>query len=424
MTTQSADSSGVRIAYEELGGSGGDPVLLVMGLGTSRFWWPDGLVGEFVRRGFHVAAYDQRDAGESAHFPDERVGSPLKTLLRRTTPAYAAEDLANDAAVVLDALGWRRAHVFGHSLGGLVAQRIAIRHPDRILSLTTSSAVPSDVKGIRVLRYVQLGTVRGFTKLRFPETHQGNIDLAIAVVRLLAAPGQAIEESDVKACIEKEAEHNVVSFRDDKAQSRQIGAKWSGGRLSQITAPTLVLHGEDDPLLRVRAAQDVAAAIPGSKLRTFPGVGHFFPRESWPAYAAAVRELADRGAQLEQWLAQPRSAHVSSLRPEVARCSAPGDIRWSRASVTLRVSLNAECLSGSKCLMNPTSTFTRAGRSWPMHGGRHAEDCKRGRSQRCPAGSRSRSVACRHGSEGHAVQGGRGRAERERPGYELQAAKR
>jgi pimeloyl-ACP methyl ester carboxylesterase len=116
----------------------------------------------------------------------------------------------------------------------------------------------------------------------------------MAVVRLLAAPGQAIEESDVKACIEKDAEHNVASFRDDKAQSRQIGAKWSGGGLNQISAPTLVLHGEGDPLLRVRAAQDVAAAIPGSRLRTFPGVGHFFSRESWPAYATAVRELADR----------------------------------------------------------------------------------------------------------------------------------
>ena len=294
MTTQYANNHGVRIAYEELGGSEGDPLLLVMGLGTSRFWWPDGLVDEFIRCGFHVAAYDQRDAGESAHFPDERVGSPLKTLLSRPTPAYRAEDLADDAAAVLDALGWQRAHLFGHSMGGLVAQRIAIRHPDRLLSLTTSSAVPSDAKGLRLLRYVQLGTVRGFTKLpRFPETPEGNFDLALAVMRLVAAPGEPIDASDVTAFVEKETEHKVTSFRDAKAQSRQIGAKWSGGRLSQITAPTLVLHGEGDPLLRVRAAHDVAAAIPGSSLRTFPGVGHFLGRGSWPAYASAVRDLVD-----------------------------------------------------------------------------------------------------------------------------------
>jgi pimeloyl-ACP methyl ester carboxylesterase len=296
MTTRYADDNGVRIAYEELGGSGGDPLLLVMGLGTSRFWWPDGMVDELVRLGFHVVAYDQRDAGESAHFPDERVASPLKALLRRPAPAYSGEDLVDDAAAVLDALGWRRAHVFGHSMGGLVAQRFAIRHPGRVLSLVTSSAVPSDVKGIRVLKYVRLGTVRGFTKLHFPETHEGNVDLAKAVARLLVAPGQAIDEEVLNAFVDKEAEHKVSSFREDKAQSRQIGAKWSGGRLGEITAPTLVLHGEGDPMLRVRAAHDVAAAIPGAKLRTFPGVGHILPRDAWPAYATAIRELADRAA--------------------------------------------------------------------------------------------------------------------------------
>lgn len=294
MTTQYTNSGEVRIAFEDLGGSGGDPLLLVMGLGTSRFWWPNGLVDELLRRGFHVVAYDQRDAGQSDYFPNQRAGSPLKALLRRPAPAYLAEDLADDAAVVLDALGWPRAHLFGHSMGGLIAQRIAIRHPDRILSLTTSSAVPSDVKGMRVLRYVQLRTVHGFARLHFPETHEGNIDLAAAVARLLAAPGQTIEDRDVDEFVEREEEHNVASFRDAKAQSRQIGAKWSSGRLEQITAPTLVLHGEGDPMLRVRAAHDVAAAIPGSELRTFPGVGHFLARESWPTYATAVRELADR----------------------------------------------------------------------------------------------------------------------------------
>jgi pimeloyl-ACP methyl ester carboxylesterase len=309
MTTHHADSGGVQIAYEELGGRGGDPILLVMGLGTSRFWWPDGLLDEFMRRGFHVGVYDQRDAGESDYFPNERAGSPLKALLRRPAPAYRAEDLADDAVCVLDALGWQRAHLFGHSMGGLIAQRIAIRHPDRVLSLTTSSAVPSDVKGPRVLRYVQLGTIRSFTKLqRFPSTREGDIDLAMAVMRLLAAPGQAVDQNDVAACVDKERQHKVVSFRDDQAQSRQIGAKWSGGRLNQITAPTLVLHGEGDPLIRLRAAHDAAAAIPGSRLRTFADVGHFFSRETWPAYATAVRELADQATAGRPGTREPISA--------------------------------------------------------------------------------------------------------------------
>ena len=297
MTTHYAENNGVRIAYEELGGQGGDPLLLVMGLGTSRFWWPNGLVHELVRRDFHVAAYDQRDAGESTHFSEHRVVSPLKALIRRPAPAYQAEDLADDAAAVLDALGWPRAHLFGHSLGGLVAQRTAIRHGARVLSLTSSSAVPSDVQGLSVLRYVHLGMLPRFVRLKFPETPEGNLELARAVARLLAAPGQAIEDDDVHELVERETAHQVTSFRDGKAQTRQNTAQWHGGGLDRVSSPTLVLHGEQDPLLRARAARDIAAAIPGARLRIMPGVGHFLSRGAWPVYAATLREFADHAAR-------------------------------------------------------------------------------------------------------------------------------
>ncbi|MFF4284031.1 alpha/beta fold hydrolase [Streptomyces sp. NPDC001633] len=292
----------IRIAFEDLGGAGGDPLLLVMGLGASRFWWPDGLVAELVGRGFHVVAYDQRDAGESSHLPDRRVGPPVKALLHRKAPAYSAEDLTDDAVAVLDALGWEGAHLFGHSLGGLVAQRTAIRHPKRVLSLATSSAVPSDAKGLSVLRYLRLACLPRFARLHHPQTPQGNLDLAVALARILAATDQHVDEHDVREFVNKEAAHHVTSFRDQVAQSRQIGAKWQGGRLARITAPTLVLHGESDPLLRVAAARDIAAAIPGARLRTLPGVGHFLARGVWATYAGELRALADRAAD-----GQPRT---------------------------------------------------------------------------------------------------------------------
>jgi len=289
-----AHNGDIRIAFDDLGGTGGDPLLLVMGLGTTRFWWPAGLVAEFVRRGFHVVAYDQRDAGQSTHLPDRREGPPLRALLRRTAPAYGAEDLTDDAVAVLDALGWQRAHLFGHSLGGLVAQRTAIRHPERVLTLATSSAVPSDARGLKVLRYLRLGRLPRFAMLHHPDTPQGNLDLALAVARLLAAPGRHVEADDVREFVDREAEHHVAGFRDAKAQSRQVGAKWHGGRLADVTAPTLVLHGEQDPLLRVAAARAIAAAVPGARLSVMPGVGHLLLGDVWAAYADQVRDLAGR----------------------------------------------------------------------------------------------------------------------------------
>ncbi|MFI9269694.1 alpha/beta fold hydrolase [Kitasatospora sp. NPDC052896] len=311
MATRYADNDGVRIAFEELGGAGGDPLLLVMGLGASRFWWPKGLVDGLLRRGFHVVAYDQRDAGESTHFPDRRQAHPLLALLRREAPAYAAEDLTDDAVAVLDALGWERAHLFGHSMGGLVAQRVAIRHPARVLTLTSSSAVPSDVRGLGVLRYVRLGTVARFTRLRHPRTPEGELALALEVARILA-PGRRIGVEDVGEFVRNETTHQVRSFRDDRAQSRQIGAKWRGGRLAEITAPTLVLHGEDDPLLRTTAGHRTAAAIPGARLRTMPGVGHFLDRETWARYADQVRAVADSPSAGDRRLLDGRGSPAAS----------------------------------------------------------------------------------------------------------------
>ncbi|MFI1093311.1 alpha/beta fold hydrolase [Streptomyces sp. NPDC020917] len=289
-----AHNGDIRIAFEDLGGAGGDPLLLVMGLGTTRFWWPAGLVAEFVRRGFHVVAYDQRDAGQSTHLPDRREGAPFRALLRRTAPAYSAEDLTDDAVAVLDALGWQRAHLFGHSLGGLVAQRTAIRHPERVLTLATSSAVPSDARGLKVLRYLRLGRLPRFAMLHHPDTPQGNLDLALAVARLLVAPGRQVGAEDVRDFVDREAAHHVTGFRDARAQSRQVGAKWHGGPLADVTAPTLVLHGDQDPLLRVAAARAIAAAVPGARLSVMPGVGHLLLGDVWTAYADRLRDLADR----------------------------------------------------------------------------------------------------------------------------------
>jgi pimeloyl-ACP methyl ester carboxylesterase len=300
MTVRYARNGPVSLAHEDLGGAGGDPLLLVMGLGVSRFWWSPGLVAALVERGFHVVAYDQRDAGQSTRFDDtdDTDRHPLATLLNGRSAAYTAEDMADDAVAVLDALGWRSAHLFGHSMGGALAQRIALRHPGRVRSIAISGAVPSDAGSLRVLRHVRLGFVARMSRLRFPDGPDGDRAAGLALAGAVASPGYPFDEDAARAVVERELAAGVRSgVRDLRAQSRQTGAHWSGPRLAALRVPAVVLHGEEDPVLRTSAARAVAAAIAGARLVTFPGVGHDLPRPLWPRVADEVRAVADRAAQ-------------------------------------------------------------------------------------------------------------------------------
>jgi pimeloyl-ACP methyl ester carboxylesterase len=288
-----ARNGDVQIAFEDLGGAGGDPLLLIMGLAVSRFWWPQALVGELVQRGFHVAAYDQRDAGQSTHLPAAGRASPLAAVLRRRSAAYTAEDMTDDAAAVLDALGWGSAHLFGHSMGGQLAQRTALRHGPRVRSITSSASLPSDTGGLGTARYVHLGLVARLARLKFPGGRDGDIALALAATRAIASPDYPVDEEAVRRAAERD---RVSGVRDTAAQSRQAGAKWHGGRLSQLRIPALVLHGAADPLLRPAAARRTAAAIEGARLVILPGVGHYLPAAVYPQVAGEIRALADRAA--------------------------------------------------------------------------------------------------------------------------------
>ncbi|WP_433186252.1 alpha/beta fold hydrolase [Actinoallomurus sp. CA-150999] len=294
--TRYTANGGVDIAFDRLRGSRGEPLLLIMGLAVSRFWWPAGLCEAFADAGFEVARYDQRDAGQSTRMPATPAGNPFSALFGKRGSPYTAEDMTDDAVAVLDALGWERAHVFGHSLGGQLAQRVALRHPDRVLSLTSSAAVPSDVSGLGVLRYLRFGLLAKLARMRFPEGREGDIEAALAVWRGIASPGYPFDEAAARAWIEAEVDSGP---RDKKAQSRQIGAHWHGPRLHELHLPTLVLHGEQDQLLRVAAARATARAIEDARLVTLPGVGHDLPAALWPDIAREVRSTADGAARRE-----------------------------------------------------------------------------------------------------------------------------
>jgi pimeloyl-ACP methyl ester carboxylesterase len=288
--TKYVSNGAVRIAYDQLAGSSGDPLLLVMGLAVSRFWWPAGLAEAFAGQGFAVARYDQRDAGQSTRMPDTGSVNPFVALARRRG-AYSCEDMADDAIAVLDALGWERAHIFGASLGGIIAQRIALRHPDRVLGVVSAMAMPSDAVGIKGGRYIRFGTLARLARAKVPEGRDGDIQLSLMLARAVASPAYPFDETAAREWIEREIDSGP---RDTKAQSRQVGAPWHGPKLREMRAPVLVLHGDRDPILRVSAARATAKSIPGARLVILPGVGHDLPAPLWPIVAREVRQLADQ----------------------------------------------------------------------------------------------------------------------------------
>ncbi|WP_063128124.1 alpha/beta fold hydrolase [Nocardia fusca] len=290
-----ARNGAVRLAFDRyLPERGGEPLLIATGLGANRHWLPDGFCEQLTEHGFAVARYDQRDSGESTHLPPTAVRNPITALLTRRGADYTAEDMADDAVAVLDELGWHSAHVLGVSLGGAVVQRLALRHSPRVRTLTSADAVPGDVTGLRTLRYIRLRTLAKFARVKFPDTREGAIEAGVTVAKLLASPRHEFDETAVRTRLEAEPDSGI---HDAQAQSRQIAARWSGPAITEITRPTLVVHGEDDPLIVPGAARAIASRIPGSRLLILPGVGHDLPEHAWQPLATAIRELADGSAR-------------------------------------------------------------------------------------------------------------------------------
>jgi len=291
----------------------------VMGLGASRFWWPQGFTAALISRNFHVVTFDLRDGGESTHLDTAGGGNPIAAQFRRASTAYTAEDMTDDAIAVLDAIGWESAHVYGQSLGGVLAQRIAIRHPGRVRSLTSCAALPSDATGISGLRYVRPGFLARMALMRFPEGRDGDIAFGLAVYRAIAAPGYPLDETTARECIDRDLAHGGLSFRDASAQTRQNTATWHGGRLSGLRLPALVMHGHDDQVLRPAAARRTAAAINGARLRIFP------------IYTATTRCLTGLQAAVRLSSYLPRAPSASSRRmSRWPLCRAVSSVRWNK----------------------------------------------------------------------------------------------
>jgi len=281
----------IELAYETFGAAEGEPLLLISGTGVQMLMWPDAFVAALADRGFCVTRFDNRDAGLSTHLT--QAGNPgwLKPLIRHAAAPYRLKDMAGDAVAVLDALGWDRAHIAGTSLGGMIAQTMAICHPSRTRTLTSIMSTPS----ARIGTMPKISTMRKLVQIAGTPVN-GPEDAAEATVALKRLTGTArypIDEELIRDIGRRSYERDPGSEAADFRQRAAVSASGSRRKaLAAVRIPTLVLHGDQDPIINVRAGRATAAAIPGARLVIYPQMGHDLPRELWPSILDEIAALA------------------------------------------------------------------------------------------------------------------------------------
>lgn len=288
MSVQYVDTPQVRIAYETFGQASESPLVLISGLGTQMVGWQDALCERLAASGFFVIRFDNRDIGLSTHFT--QVGTPgLPQYLAGepvTESAYRLEDMADDVAALLDGLGIAQAHILGASMGGMIAQTFAIRHPERTLSLTSFYSTPSPkIGGPTQAAWAAMMTPPG-------KTEEAAVQRSVELYRVIGSPGYEFDEAGIRA-------RSGESFRranDPDGVTRQlIAIQASGDRtdaLHSLNIPTLVVHGEADPLVQLPGGKATAAAIPGAKFLTYPGMGHDMPEALWDEFITEISAIA------------------------------------------------------------------------------------------------------------------------------------
>lgn len=278
------------IAYERFGDPGLPPVLLLMGLGTQMLGWPDGFCEALVARGLHVIRFDNRDIGLSSHMSDASAPD-LAAIFRGDTSSasYTLSDMAGDTVGLLRSLGLESAHLVGGSMGGMIAQTMAIEHPDRVRSLTSIMSTTGDPA-------VGQSTQEALAALLSPPaaTREAAIERTLSILRVIGSPGFELDEADVRW-------RTGLAYdraNDPVGVSRQFAAIAASGdrtaALRSVSVPTLVVHGADDPLVNVSGGRATAAAIPGAELVVLDGMGHHLSRELWAEIARHIGELVAR----------------------------------------------------------------------------------------------------------------------------------
>jgi pimeloyl-ACP methyl ester carboxylesterase len=287
-------ANGISIEYETFGDPAKPALALIMGLGAQMIFWQEDFCRQLMERGFHVVRFDNRDCGLSRHFqelgiPD--VGAAMAASLSGEpvpAPPYTLRDMAADVIGLLDALGIERAHVVGASMGGMIAQTVAIEHPARVRSMTSIMSTTGN-------REVPPATPEAMTALLTPSPSERAefIDHMVKTFRIVGSPGFEFDETSFRDRIGRAFDRSY----DPSGVARQLVAVLADGdrkqRLRSVQVPTLVIHGKNDPLVPVEGGVDTADAVPGARLLVIEGMGHDLPRGAWPQIIDAIASVAD-----------------------------------------------------------------------------------------------------------------------------------
>ncbi|HWK25455.1 MAG TPA: alpha/beta fold hydrolase [Solirubrobacter sp.] len=281
----------LEICYETFGDASDPALLLIMGLGTQMVAWHTDFCERLAERGLFVIRHDNRDIGRSTHLDGAPTPSLLQLLRRDRHPAYTLADMAADSVGVLDHLGVERAHVCGASMGGMIAQTIAIRHPERVLSLVSiMSNTGSFWSGQPAL------TMYALLLKPSPRERERFIQHGIDLFSKIGGPGYEPDVEDLR-------EIATLSFErghDPRGSQRQLAAivadRDRSPALRRLHVPATVIHGAHDKLVQPSGGRATARAIPGAQLLEIGGMGHGLPRAAWPTIIDAIAGTAARAA--------------------------------------------------------------------------------------------------------------------------------
>ena len=283
------EANGIRIEYDTFGNKFSPPLLLIIGLGGQMIDWDKEICEALAAKGLYIIRFDNRDTGLSTKFEDAGVPDIMEafTANLQGTPIkapYTLDDMADDAAGLLEALGIQKAHICGMSMGGMIAQTIAIRHPNRVLSLTSiySSTGNPDLPQPKPEIMQILITPP-------PEEREAAIEFTVKMFKTIAGTGFPFDETWIRNLAARRYDR---SFYPEGIARQLIAILAHGNRkeaLTSVSVPTLIIHGDEDPLVPLEAGKDTADAILGANLMIIKGMGHDLPHKgAWPQIVDAI----------------------------------------------------------------------------------------------------------------------------------------